>query len=296
MSLSARLLPDGSSIANLNNYNKIIYTMDTFSAINLHISLVSEPIFHIGSFAVTNAMVLGTFGLIALLWMSFYVALKMKRGQYNRFVGLFQWSFEILYRQVFQIVPDKVIAKKIAPLAITIFLFVLVNYWLSILPGMGSITYNGVPLFRGLTADLNFTIAIAIITMITVQIYAVKHLGWFKNGKRYFRNPFKDPIGWFEGLLDLIGEVSRGVSLALRLFGNAFAGETLLLVITVLSGFFATIALPVFMAFEMFIGFIQAYVFYILTLIFTSLPLDSSGHSSDHSSSDSPKLKAEQLE
>src|SRR5690606_10105129 len=123
-----------------------------------------------------------------------------------------------------------------------------------------SIKFNGIPVLRSATADLNFTLGLALITIVTVQIYAVKYLGSLGNASRYFRNPFKDPIGSFEGILELVGEVSRATALALRLFGNAFAGEILLIVIAVLTSYFAAVILPFFLAFELFIGFIQAYV------------------------------------
>jgi len=259
-------------------------------ATELHISLAAEPIFYVGGIAITNALIMGFLGLIVTLWICFYVAIKVRQKKYNRFVGIFQWMFDGLLNQINDIIPDKKLARKITPLAVTIFFFVLINYWISVLPGVGSITWNDVPLFRGLTADLNFTFMLAIVTIVTVQMYAIKHLGVFGNAKRYFRNPVKDPIGAFEGFLELIGEFSRGVALSLRLFGNAFAGEVLLLVIAVLTGYFATIALPIFMAFEFFIGFIQSYVFFVLTLIFTSLAQES--HGEDHNEHSSPAKQA----
>ncbi|UTX51739.1 F0F1 ATP synthase subunit A [Candidatus Saccharibacteria bacterium TM7i] len=223
--------------------------------------------------------VLGGLLVIAILW---YVGGKVKRGKYNRFVGLVQWVFEGLLNQIDNVVPDKKIARKITPLAVTIFFVVLLNYWLSVIPGLETIKFNGVPLIRSLAADLNFTVGLAIITIVTVQIYAIKYLGVFANGARYFRNPFKDPVGAFEGILELIGEVSRGAALALRLFGNAFAGEILLIVIAILTSYFAAVTLPFFMLFELFIGFIQAYVFFVLTLIFTSLAVSHHGPEEHH--------------
>lgn len=253
-------------------------------ATTMHISLVAEPVFHVGGVAITNAMVLGFIGLVVTLWVCFYVAGKVRRGQYNRFVGLFQWTFESLLGQVYDVIPNRELARKVAPLAITTFLFVLINYWLSVLPGVGPITVDGVPLFRALVADLNFTFALAIVTLVAVQVYAVKYLGALSNASRYFRNPLKDPIGAFEGILELVGEFSRAISLSLRLFGNAFAGEVLLIVIAALTSYFATVTLPIFMGFELFIGFIQAYVFFILTLIFTALAQEGHGdHDDDHS-------------
>ncbi len=258
--------------------------INQFAAIDLHISIASETLFTVYGIAITNAVVTGLLGLVIVLGVLWYVAGRVRRGKYNRFVGLVQWVFEGLLKSVYDIIPDKKLAKKIAPLAITIFFFVLINYWLSVLPGLDSIVYHGVPVIRSLTADLNFTLAIAIITMATAQIYAIKYLTALGNARRYFRNPVKDPIGSFEGILELVGEVSRGSALALRLFGNAFAGEVLLIVIAVLTNYFSSVVLPFFMAFELFIGLIQAYVFFALALIFTSLAVSSHGDSStDHS-------------
>ena len=255
--------------------------MNLFASANMHISFVAEPVFQIGHFVVNNAMTLGAIGFILTLVLCFYAVSATKKGKKNAFLGLFNWMFDSLYKQVFEIISDKKVARNIAPLAITIFIFIIVNYWISILPGVGSIRINDTPLFRGLPADLNFTLALAIITIISVQMYAIKQMGILGNAKRYLRDPLKDPVGAFEGLLELVGEFSRAVSLSLRLFGNAFAGEILLVVVAVLAGYFSTIALPVVMAFELFIGFIQAYVFFILTLIFTALALE--GHGDEHS-------------
>lgn len=269
--------------------------INTFAALDLHISIAAEPLFYIGSFPVTNALVNGVIGSLLAAGILWYVAGRVRRGKYNRFVGLVQWVFEGLLAQINAVIPDKALARKITPLAVTIFFVVLVNYWLSVLPGLESIKWNGVPVLRSLTADLNFTLALAIITVITVQVYAIKYLTTLGNLGRYFRNPFKDFVAAFEGILELIGELSRGTALALRLFGNAFAGEVLLIVIAALTSYAATVTLPFFMAFELFIGFIQAYVFFILTLIFTSLAVshehgdDHTITSLDHSSADTSK-------
>jgi len=274
--------------------------LNNFAALDLHISIASETLFHIGSFPVTNALLTGIVGGTITIAILFYVAGKVRRGQYNRFVGLVQWVFEGLLAQIDGVIADKKLARKITPLAVTIFFVVLINYWLSVIPGLDSIKLNGVPILRSLTADLNFTLGLAIITVVSVQIYAIKYLGVLGNAGRYLRNPFKDFVGAFEGILELIGELSRGTALALRLFGNAFAGEVLLIVIAALTSYAASVTLPFFMAFELFIGFIQAYVFFILTLIFTSLAV-SHEHgdepnltSVDHSAA--PNHTAKQLE
>lgn len=252
---------------------------------NLEIHLPAAHLFTIGPLAITNTMVLGALGVLIMLAILGAAARLLKQGKHNRFTGFVQWVFEGMYGTVLEIIPDRKMAKSIAPLALTIFFTVLLTYWMSILPGVGTIKVGGQELLRSLPTDLNFTFAIAIITMVAVQYYAIKYHGFFGNAKRYVFNPLKDPISAFEGFLELIGEFSRLVALALRLFGNAFAGEVLLMIVGLLSGYAASLSLPFFMAFELFIGFIQAYVFFMLTLIFASLAVQTHGgnHSNDHS-------------
>ncbi len=255
----------------------------TFAAFDLHVSIGAQTLFTLWGFHVTNALLSGIAGAFIAVAILVYVALSVRFGWYNRFIGLVQWVFEGLLHQVNDIIPDKKLAKKMAPLAMTIFFVVMFNYWLSVLPGLDTIKVNGVPILRSAAADLNFTLALAIITVVTVQIYAVSYLGVFGNIGRYIRNPLKDPMGAFEGILEIIGEFSRGVALALRLFGNAFAGEVLLVVILLLTSYISAAILPFFMIFELFIGFIQAYVFFVLTLIFTSLAVTHGGEHSKES-------------
>lgn len=258
--------------------------LTNFAASNLHVSLAPEPIFYIGDFAFMNSYTLGLLALAIILGVMFYVRSKVLAGEYNRFVGLFQWMFEGLYKTAREVIGNDDAARRIFPLAFTIFFSVLVAYWLSVLPGIGPITVDGVPVFRALVADLNFTTGLAIITIVTAQIYAIRVHGLFGNIGRYIKNPFRDPIGAFEGILELVGEVSRMLTLSLRLFGNAFVGEVLLIIVAVLSGYLTSLTLPFVMAFELFIGFIQAYVFFMLTLVFTSLGMASHDHGDNHSS------------
>lgn len=266
------------------------------SSTGLEIHVASQPLFHVGGFGVTNSLLTGAVSLIVMLCVFAYVIHKIKNRQYNRFVGLVQWAFEGMLGQVDSVIPDKKLARRVAPLALTIFFFMLFGYWMSVLPGLDSIFYNDVPVIRAITADLNFTFAVAIIVLLTVQYFALQAHGPIGNLKRYFRNPIKDPLGAFEGLLEFIGEFSRYAALSVRMFGNCFAGEILLVVIAVMTSYFAMVALPFFLAFEIFIGFVQAYVFFILTLIFTALAVESHGshddahpNITDHSSADRHK-------
>lgn len=260
--------------------------LTNFSAIEIH--LAAQELFKVGGFSVTNALFTGAISLVLLLSIFGYVTWMLRRGRYNRFVGLVQWTFEGMLSQVESVIPDKKLARKVAPLALTIFFYVLLSYWMSILPGLDSIKVGEAPLLRSIAADLNFTFAMAIIVLVVVQYFAWKAHGPVGNAKRYLRNPLKDPIGSFEGILEFIGEASRYSALSLRLFGNCFAGEILLLIIAVLTSYLSIAMLPVFMAFELFIGFIQAYVFFILTVIFTSLAVESHGDHADSSHDHSP--------
>jgi F-type H+-transporting ATPase subunit a len=256
--------------------------INSFAALDIHISLASQTLFTVFGFNVTNAMVTGGISLVIFLAVFIYVSQMVARGRYNRFVGFMQWAFEGMLSQIDSVIPDKKLARKIAPLALTIFFYVLISYWMSVIPGLETIFYNGVPVLRSITADMNFTFALAIIALIIVQVYAIRQHGHIGNLRRYLRNPFKDPIGSFEGFLELIGEVSRYSALSLRLFGNAFAGEILLIIIGALTSYLSVAVLPLFMGFELFIGLIQAYVFFVLTIIFTALALDSHGGTQAH--------------
>ncbi len=269
----------------------------------IEISVGSQQLFTIAGFPITNSLLTGAVSVIVLLSVFAYVVYMLNHGRYNRFVGLVQWAFEGMLGQVYSVIPDKKLARMVAPLALTIFFYMMIAYWMSVLPGLDTVTYNRVPILRSIAADLNFTFAVSIIVLITVQFHALRTHGPIGNLRRYFRNPLKDPIGSFEGLLEFIGEFSRYAALSVRMFGNCFAGEILLVIIGTLTSYFSVLALPLFMGFELFIGFVQAYVFFILTVIFTSLAVEShGGHdetnitSLDHSSADTRKNAAVQTE
>lgn len=248
------------------------------------ISIAAEPLFTIGPLTVTNSILMGVLGYGLLLYIMIYTAKVVKSGQKrNKLVQIVTWGYETLYDTVLQIVPDRKVARQVAPLSITLFFFIITQYWIGILPFVGPVHLNGHPMFRGLAADLNTTFALAIITMVAAQVFAIKMHGAFGNAGRYLRNPFKDPAGAFEGILELIAEFSRLVGLSFRLFGNVFAGEVLLIIIAYLTKYAAVLALPPFYIFELFIGSIQAYIFFMLTTVFISLGLVHGNHSSSHS-------------
>lgn len=247
-----------------------------------HISIAPEVLFHVGPLSITNAQVLGTVGGLLLLWLFFSIAKAVRTGSRSRFVHGFMALFENLYDTTVEVIGDKKVVSKVFPLAVTLFFFFLINNWLGLLPVVGPITINGYPLFRGAAADLNTTLGLSIVSIVTAQIWAIKRSGLMANASKYFVNPFKDPLHAFIGILELIAEFSRTAALALRMFGNVFGGEVLLIVIAFLTSYAATVALPIFYVLELFVGAVQAYVFFMLTIVFISLGLPNGDESHGH--------------
>lgn len=267
--------------------------MNIFAATGPHISIAPETIFHVGPIAITNAQILGAVGSLILIWILFATVRAVRRNSRSRGAHAVLWLFENLYDTTVEVIGDKSVAKKVLPLAVTLMLFFMINNWLGLLPIVGPITWDGTPLLRGVAADLNTTLALAIISIVTAQAWAIKRMGFFKSAGRYFMNPFKDPLHAFIGILEFIAEFSRTAALSLRIFGNVFGGEVLLAVIAFLTSYAAPLALPVFYGLELFVGAVQAYVFFMLTIVFISLglpnPDEDHGHEADEHSPAKPK-------
>jgi F-type H+-transporting ATPase subunit a len=177
---------------------------------------------------------------------------------------------EILLNFFESIAGDRKIAEKFFAIVATIFIFVLCANWAGILPGIGSIgffeeTYGKeafIPIFRSVNSDLNMTLALALITVVLSHLYGLYITG-FKNHIGKFLN-FHGPINFFAGILEIVGEISKIISLSFRLFGNVFAGEILLVII----GFLIPYIAPVpFLGLELFVGLIQALVFATLAMV-----------------------------
>lgn len=241
----------------------------------MEVSIKAEPVFEIFGFPITNSMLLGLAGyLIVLLWLA-WVAHKARQDDGQKkgfFTRIAIWCFTGLYKTCKEVIPNEKVRKIMAPFAISLFFYIGIQYYIELLPFVGeAITYNGVPLFRGPVADLSLTFALAIMVIILIQIVAIIKHGFRGNIGRYLRNPFKNPIGAFEGLLELVSEISRLIALSMRLFGNVLAGEILIVLVSWLTGFASPALLPFVYIFEMFIGGIQAYVFFSLTVVFSGL-------------------------
>jgi F-type H+-transporting ATPase subunit a len=121
-----------------------------------------------------------------------------------------------------------------------------------------------IPFLRGANTDLNTTLAIALFAMLSIQYWGFRTLGMRGYGGK-FVNIRQGPVFFAVGLLEIISEISRVISFTFRLFGNMFAGEILLVAMAFL---FPLIGIIPFLGLELFVGFIQAFIFAMLTLVF----------------------------
>ena len=251
----------------------------------MEISLAAEKIAHIGSFPITNSLLTSWIATLLLVILAIVATRNLKaipRGIQN----FFEMVVEMLLNLVDSIMNDMTATKKYFPLLATIFLFIITNNWLGLLPGVGSIglheIHSGkeifVPLFRGGNADLNTTLALAIIAVVMIQVFGVAAIGAWKYASKFIN--FSSPINFFIGILEFISELSKIISFSFRLFGNVFAGEVLLAVITWLMPYVGP--LP-FYALEIFVGFVQALVFTMLALVFIKMAItDHNAHEEAH--------------
>jgi len=223
----------------------------------LEVSVAPEKIFNFLGFPVTNTffwtLVLGA-GIFIFFFFSFRKS-KVVPGPLQNF---FEWVLEGLFNYIDGITGDRKKTLEIFPLASFLFIFIFCANLLEVSPGLGVFH-----IIRSPSSDLNFTLALAIVSIIFVEVLTVKNLRFPKYLKRYFN--FKNPILLFVGLFELMGILTRMLSLAVRLFGNLFAGEVLLMIAVFLCAYI--LPLP-FLGLEIFVGFVQALIFSSLIVIF----------------------------
>ena len=250
----------------------------------MNISIAAESLFHIGSFPVTNTLVV-TFGISLLIIIGSYILKSRIRLVPRGFQNIVESVLEALLNLADSVTQDRKQSKKFFPIVATIFIFVILVNWVEVVPGLGTIGINEmeegklvlVPFIRSGSADLNFTLAIALVSVISAQVLGIAAIGIGKYAGKFFVSPLKSPyvVGTFVGILELISEVAKLISFSFRLFGNIFAGEVLLMVMLFLVPYF--IPLP-FLVLELFVGFVQALVFAMLTLVFFKMAATEAAH------------------
>ncbi len=248
--------------------------------------LAAQKLVDIGPLPLTNSMLTGIITAAFVLGLLGLAAHRSQIRPVSKLAFYVESMVELLYGMIAESFGDRKKASKHFPLLITLFVFILACNLSGLLPGVDSITYsaNGEPvsLFRSFTTDLNSTLAMAIISLTVVHVYAIKELGVMGRLKHYFTNKPWNPMNLFIGLNEVFGEVLRLVTLSLRLFGVIYGGEALLVAIAQISGNFAWAATLPIMFLEIFFSFVQAYLFMMLTTTYivmaTSHPEETAEH------------------
>ncbi|NBS41234.1 ATP synthase F0 subunit A [bacterium] len=262
----------------------------------------AEQIFHIGTFPITNAMVNGWIAVAFFVLVAILVSGKKKlvpSGVQN----IAEAVVEFMLGEVQKVTGDPKRARLFLPIVGTIFLFVLFSNWLGLIPGTGSIGFwevkHGVreliPLLRPAGSDLNFTLAIAAFAVLASHAFGIRalgvtnHVSKFVNVRGIFRafkhGPMAVVVACIEfgvGLIEIVSEIAKVLSLSLRLFGNVFAGEVLM---TVMLGIFAYLLPLPFVFLEVLVGVIQATVFSLLTLAYLTVATEA--HGEEHAEAES---------
>lgn len=258
----------------------------------------SEPFYKLGPIYITNTLITSWLSIIVLIGIFYFGTRNMKlvpKGLQNTA----EWIIETLLDFV-EGVAGKENGRRFFPIVATIFLYVLFNAWLSLLPvfnfiGMyqhqadGTTTY--VALLRAANTDINVPLMLALVSFFSVEYWGMTSLGlrfylgkFFKFGQllqglgQLVRGKVKSAVGTilfgaidaFVGALELLSEFVRIISFTFRLFGNMVGGEVLLLTIPFLIPWVFT---SIFYGLETFLGLIQAVIFGVLTLVFATIAI-----------------------
>ena len=259
----------------------------------LHVSISAEPLFTIGPLTVTNSMIGAVLASVILLFVA-WLFLRSPELIPGRVQSLIEWPIE----WITGIVEGSTSRwKGYVALVIGLFLMILVANWIGLLPGVGTVgivEHQGeeevfVPLVRAAGADLNFTLGLAIVTFAVFVWWGIRinGVGGYLLelvGEPRYMAPLMFPI-------HLISELSRLVSLSMRLFGNVFAGEVLIgtmFALTTAAVFVLPLAFfvpAVFLGLELLFGAVQALVFALLTMTYITMAIaeHEGGHGDEHS-------------
>ena len=235
----------------------------------LDISLAPQILFNIGSLPVTNTLFWSVILSIILIVITLAMRFSLKAVP-----GRAQVVLELLIEEgmklVESIMGNKEKARRVFPLIFTMFIFIVFANLITFIPGQAAVlihTKNGdIAPFRAIMSDYGMVFVLTMVSIITVQIVTIFVHGPFGYIGKFIN--FKSPLAFVLGIMDLIGEIAKVLSLSFRLFGNIFAGEVLGSVILFLAPFI--IPLP-FAFLGLLTAIIQAFVFSLLTLIFISM-------------------------
>ena len=229
-------------------------------------SLAPEVLFSIGKFPITNTVIDTLLVDAIILGLVLYIHKK-----HSVIPTFFQTLIELAMEQFYSLTESTAgkYTKQIFPYVMTFFLFIIISNYSELIPVItGIYVHKGtdmVPLIRSASSDLNLTLALALISVITTHVMGIRATGVKAYLHRFFS---AKPLELYSGLLELISEFTKIISFSFRLFGNIFVGGIMLASIT---AFFAYV-LPIAVLFdELFVGVIQAAIFALLTMAFMSI-------------------------
>lgn len=231
-----------------------------------------------------ESLVSSAFAIVVTLGIAFWFRSQLRYGEPTKVQAVVEYGYDLLRSLVKTNVADD--ALFIIPLALTLFLYILIANWIEFLP------LGLVPILHGANADLNQTLAMALVVIFVVEWYSISVLG-FVGFLRRFTKPFELPwpIRIIFIPLNIIEELTKPITLSFRLFGNIFAGAAIIGLIVgfanlnlpvvgpVAGTIIGTILLSVWKAFDvLFIGFIQAFIFMLLTVVYFSAAREGLEH------------------
>lgn len=244
-------------------------------------------VFQVGGLSVTNSMLYGWICVVLicalLIWVAKRITVKPQAG----FIQFIEYGTEFISNLVEGAFDDKRIGRKYVPFFVTLFFFILLNNWLGLLPIVGEGLRAGEhPLLRPMTGDLNATLGIGLVTMIVVYIASVREVGGFgKYISHFFIGSPLNPLYLVIGLIEMLTDLTRVLSLSLRLFLNITIGEIVIAVFAYLGHVLAPITALPFTLLELGVGALQAYIFVILSVNYLAISVNSA-HAHDNLTED----------
>ena len=241
------------------------------------IHLAPGELFQIGGFSITNSIFYGWITTLITVLVLIAVARRVSVRPRGGLAQIIEFGAEFITGVVEGAFNDKKVARRYVPYFVTLFFFILFNTWMGLLPivGEGVRSGHGTPLFRPFTGDLNGTFAMAALTMIVVYVSSVRESGGLFSFLRHFfvGNPL-NPMYFVIGLLEMFTDLTRVVSLSLRLFLNVAIGEMVIAVFSYLGHFAAPLSALPFTLIELGVGALQSYIFVILSVMYLAIAVN----------------------
>lgn len=252
----------------------------------LEVYITPSPLFNWHGIPITNSILFGWICSILIILLLIWISKKITLLPRGGLIQLFEYAIEFISNTVETAFEDKSRADKYKPYFVTLFLFFLLSNITELIPGVtGGLVYNGSPLLRPVTADLNATVAAAIITMVFVYVSTIREVGLKNYFLHFFVGNPLNPLYLFIGLLEIISDLSRVISLSIRLFLNISIGGVMIAVFAYLGHFIAPVTAAPFYLIELFVDLLQAYIFVLLGVNYLAIAVNhASGH--DHLTED----------